>query len=94
MALTVVDKTLTFTAQDDQFPLPIVIKSIRWIGATTAGHLLEIGQSSTIGDETKVIYTDVADAANYENTRLIEVYYPFGIQITDLDSGQVEVIIK
>ena len=92
MAVTIADKTITFTAQSDEFPNPIVIKSIHWIGATTAGHLLEIAQSSTLGDNSKVIYSDVAAGANYVSRSLIEKYYPFGIEITDLDSGTVQVI--
>lgn len=94
MAVTVVDKTITLTAQSDEFELPVVIKSIHWIGATTAGHLLEISQSSTIGDNTKVIYSDVAAGANYVSRTLIEDYYPFGIEITDLDSGTVQIVIE
>ena len=94
MAVTIADKTITFTAQSDEWADPIVIKSIHWIGATTAGHLLAIAQSSTSGDNTKVIYQDVAAGANYVSRTLIEEYYPFGVEITDLDSGSVQIIIK
>ena len=93
MAVTVVDKTISFSAQSDEFPLPIVIKSIHWIGASTAGHLLEISQSSTLGDNTKVIYRDEAAGSSYVSRSLIEKYYPFGIEITDLDSGVVQVVM-
>lgn len=94
MAVSIADKTITFSAQGDEYVGPIVIKSIHWIGATTAGHLLEIAQSSTNGDNTKIIFKDEAAGANYVSRALIEEYYPFGIEITDLDSGTVQVIIK
>lgn len=92
MAVSVNDKTIIFTAQGDEFPNPIVIKSIHWTGATTAGHLLAIAQSSTIGDNTKVIYRDESPGANYVSRSLIEEYYPFGVEITDLDSGEVQIV--
>lgn len=94
MAVTVVDKVVTMTAQDDEFPVPCVIKSISWIGATTVGHLLELSQSATLGDNTKAIYTDVAAGANYVSRTLIEQSFPHGFELTDLDSGTVQVILK
>lgn len=94
MAVTVVDKTVTLTAEGDEWPQPAVIKSIHWVGATTVGHLLEISQSDTIGDNTKKIYTDVAAGQNYVSRSLVERHYPFGFEITDLDSGEVQVVIE
>jgi hypothetical protein len=94
MSVTVVDKTITMTAQSDEVVIPIVIKSIHWIGAVSAGHLLEIAQSSTIGDNTKVIYSDVAAGPNYVSRSLVEKYYPFGIELTDLDSGTIQIIME
>lgn len=94
MAVTVVDKTVIFTAQDDEFAGPITIKSISWVGATTAGHLLSVGQSGTIGDNTKEIYSDVAAGANYVSRSLVEKHYPFGMEIIDLDSGTIEVVME
>lgn len=94
MAVTVVDKTITMTAEDDSIDIPLVIKSISWIGATTGGHLLEIGQSSVLGDNTKVIYEDVAAGANYVSRTLVEKYYPFGVELTDLDSGTVQIVME
>lgn len=91
MAVSVADKTLTFTAQGDQYPGPIVVKSISWTGVTTIGHLLAIAQSSTLGDNSKVLYKDEASNANYVNKKSIELHYPRGIEITDLDSGEVQV---
>lgn len=94
MAVSVNGKTIIFTAQGDEFAQPIVIKSIHWTGATTAGHLLEIAESSTIGDNSKVLYRSVADAANFVDRQLIEVHYDKGLEITDLDSGEVQVIYE
>lgn len=92
MAVTVNGKTIIMTAQGDEFPEPIVIKSIHWIGATTAGHLLEIEESSTLVASPAPIYNDEAAGANYVSRSLIEAYYPNGIEITDLDSGEVNII--
>lgn len=92
MAVTVSGSTIRLTAQGDEFALPIVVKSIFWTGATTAGHLLELAESSTLGSTSNVIYRSVADAANYVDRSLIERYYPNGIEVTDLDSGEVQII--
>ena len=94
MAVTSAGKTITLTAEDDEYPLPSVIKSISWIGATTAGHLLAIGESAALGTPAKTIYSDRANAANYVSRQLIETYYPFGFRLTDLDSGVVQVVIQ
>lgn len=94
MAVTVNGKTIVLTAQDDAVNMPIVIKSIHWVGATTAGHLLEIEESSTLVASPAPIYTDAAAGANYVSRSLIEKHYPFGLKVTDLDSGTVYVIYE
>lgn len=94
MAVTVVGKTITLTAQGDEVALPLVIKSIHWYGATTAGHLLQIGESDTLGDPANEIYHDEAAGANYVSRSLIEKYYPKGIELQDLDSGAVDIIYE
>lgn len=93
MAVTVVDKVITMTAQNDEIAEPIDVKSLRWTGATTAGHLLEISQSSA-GDITKRIYSSVAAGSNYVEESLKELRFPFGLRLTDLDSGQVDIYYK
>jgi hypothetical protein len=93
MAVTVTGKTIVLTAQGDQWDNPIIIKSIHWIGATTAGHLLEIKESPVLETGTPgTIYKDEAAGANYVSRALIEKYYHNGFEITDLDSGAVHVI--
>lgn len=94
MAVSIQDKVITLTEEDDAVALPLTIKSIVWREATTAGHLLAIAQSDTLGDNTKVIYQDVAPGANYLSHRLIELHFPFGIEITDLDSGEVDIYLR
>lgn len=93
MAVTVTGKTIVLTAQGDQVDLGVDIKSIHWIGATNAGHLLEIKDSPVLETGTPgTIYKDEAAGANYTSRSLIEKYYPKGFEITDLDSGAVHVI--
>lgn len=92
MAVSVNGKTIIMTAQSDKWSAPIVIKSIHWVGATTAGHLLEIEESSDLVTSPAPIYNDEAAGANYVSRALIEAYYPNGVEITDLDSGEVNII--
>lgn len=89
MAVTVVGSTIIMTAQGDKFSMPCTIKRIDWTRVTSSGHLLELAESSDIGDNTKVFYRDVADVNNYSHGRLLERYYPKGVEVTDMDSGQI-----
>lgn len=93
MAVTVNGKTIILAAQDDEVAMPLVIKSIHWVGATTAGHLLEIEESTLVASPAP-IYTDAAAGSNYVSRALIEKSYPNGIKVTDLDSGTVYVIYE
>ena len=94
MAVSVNGKTVVLTAQNDEFPMPIVIKRIDWVNATSIGHLLAVSESSTLGDNTKQIYRDSASTTEYTNGALIETYYPRGVEITDLDSGVVLIVME
>ena len=61
----------------------IRMKSIRWVGATTAGH------TATIKDRAgRVKWTSVAAGANHVEAELIEndMFWD-GIIVDDLDSG-------
>jgi len=93
MAVTIADKTITLTAQGDSVDESISILSIHWIGATTTGHLLEISQSSALVGSPGVIYSDHAAGANYVSRSYIDAFYPNGIEITDLDSGVVQIVV-
>ena len=93
MAVTTADRTITLTAEGDRIDNSIAILSIHWVGATTAGHLLEISQSSALVGSPGVIYQDEAAGANYVGRAHIDAFYPGGLEITDLDSGVVQVVI-
>jgi len=41
-----------------------------------------------------VLYNDVAAGANYVSRTLEEIHCPHGIEITDLDSGTVQVVYQ
>lgn len=92
MAVTVQGSTIRMTAEADEVSIPLVIKSIQWTGATVAGHLLEITEDSTLGSTSARLHFDEAAGANYVSSKLIERYYPKGIRLNDLDSGEVLVI--
>lgn len=91
MAVTVNSKTIRMTAEGDEWLDPIRIKTISWIGATGATHLLEISESSNAASPG-VIHSDEAAGSSYVSRTLVEEMYPFGIEITDLDSGYVEIV--
>jgi hypothetical protein len=61
-------------------------KSVRWVGATTAGHAAEIQDQNG-----KVMYRAVADGANFIDDALIEREDPGwnGFKVPTLDSGKL-----
>ena len=92
MAVTVQGSTIRMTAQADEVSMPLVVKSFHWSGATTVGHLLEITEDSTLGSTSNRLHADSAAGANYQGIKLMERYYPKGIRLNDMDSGEVFVV--
>lgn len=72
------------------FDGPVKIKSIRWVGATTAGHQLVI----TNFNDTDRIFASVADGANFLDEILIEDGCKDGFKVTTLGSGVVYVDLR
>lgn len=93
MAVTSGGKVFKLTAAADELAYPVVVKTIRWVGADAEEDALQLTESS-IGDTTKVIYDSEAGGnANVEET-LKELYFPFGIRVGTLDSGTVAIYVK
>lgn len=65
------------------------VKTVRWVGATTAGH------KATIKDRNgKVMWDSVAAGANYVESELIEDITSWdGIAVTALDSGKLYITL-
>lgn len=62
----------------------LVIRYVRWVGATTAGHKL------VLQSKGMTIFESVADGANFIDVHpLFDMYH--GIDITTLDSGTLYV---
>jgi len=64
----------------------IRIKSIRWVGATTAGHAAEVQDG---GGE--IIWSSLASGANYVESDLIENIHTHwvGLKVPTLASGKL-----
>lgn len=64
--------------------LPLKIKHIRWVGATTAGH------AATIVDSTGlVLWESLASGANYVEADRIEAPWFTDFALTALQSGRL-----
>lgn len=93
MAVTVSSRVAHLTAEGDELAYPLIVKTIRWVGATTAGHSLILTESST-GTTTKEIYESVAAGANTVEETLKEMTFTHGLRVGTLDSGEVWVYLK
>ena len=89
MAVTVVGNKITMTAAADEVAMPLVVKTLRWIGATTATHTLRVHESS-LGTTTKEIYRAEAGGASNTEESLKELHFPNGLRIDVIDSGQFD----
>lgn len=90
MAVTNNGKVITCTAAGDQVAMPLVVKNIRWTGATTAGHQLTILESN-LKASPETIHRSVAAGANYVEETLKEMSFPFGLEVDVLGSGTVDI---
>jgi hypothetical protein len=61
---------------------PMRVKSVRWVGATTAGHLAEIQDANN-----NVLWSSVAAGANNVEGELEEVWWREGMKVPTLQSG-------
>lgn len=76
------------TAAGDAFRDPIKVWSIKYFGATTAGHSVELQD-----DRGEVAYSATVSGANGVDIQ----YYPgkvfYGLHVESIDSGTVEVVM-
>lgn len=65
---------------------PVRVANIRWVGATTAGHVLEIRDA-----DERVLYKSVAAGANYTEDRTFEKnrVWSRGFKVPTLQSGEL-----
>ena len=92
MANAIINKTWRI---DTQTVVPIdtrhmFVKSIRWTGGTTAGHIAEIQDPVT--DE--ILWTSLAAGANNIEAELLETTWPRGFWVPDLDSGVLYITMR
>lgn len=60
------------------------VKSVRWVGGTSAGHVAEIQD-----ENSNVLWRSVANAANEDKQSLIENLFWKGYKVTILQSGKL-----
>lgn len=62
----------------------VMVKSVRWVGATTAGHGLVIQDSAS-----NELFKSAASAANYVEESILDRKWYNGFKVTTLGSGDV-----
>lgn len=62
----------------------VKVKSVRWVGATTAGHAAEIQ-----GVDNRVLWSSVAAGANNVESELVERWWMGGFKVPTLASGKL-----
>ena len=63
---------------------PVLVKTIRWASATTAGHTCQI-----ISAKGNTLWQSVASGANYIEAELVERWWYDGFLVSVLQSGQL-----
>lgn len=80
-----IDTVTSFSLCTD---LRVRIKHIRWVGATTAGHLCEL-----VDVDSNIIWRGQASGANYTESDLhhneVAVNTPLGLRASAIQSGRV-----
>lgn len=76
------------TAKGVSFPTVIVIKNIRWVAATTAGHACIIQDENSV-----VLWESLASGANYVESDLTERTWRLDFKLTTLGSGRVYITL-
>ena len=88
MAVTINGNVIRMTAAADEVAMPLWIKSIRWDGATTAGHALQLVESS-LGDVSNVLMESTAAGANHQEEWLVERLFMFGLEANTMTTGEL-----
>jgi hypothetical protein len=70
-------------------PTNLYVKSIRWVGATTAGH------AAVVQDEDSVVYWEsLAAGSNYVESDLTERVWQKDFKVTTLQSGRLYIYLS
>ena len=80
---------INFSASTDSIVDVNIISSLRWVGATTAGHLCRITDGAG-----NVIFTSEADGANFIDGWVFERKWVNGIIISSMNSGAVQIYMS
>lgn len=80
-------RVLRATSTDTISTEYISVKAIRWVGATTAGHVCTL--TDTAGN---IVWTGVADAANYTDTMYMHDRF-LGLIVSAISSGVVYIYL-
>jgi len=67
---------------------PLFVKKIRWVGATTAGHTVEVQDAAS-----KILWASVAGGANYVESDWVDDSWTGGFKVSTLASGTLYVYV-
>ena len=65
-----------------------IIDTVRWVGASSVGNTCEL-----VDGNGTIVYSGVADIANYTDTHLIDRYV-YGLSTSSLDSGTLYLYLR
>ena len=84
-------RVLTITSSTDALSTGTVylVDSIRWVGATAAGHSCEVCDGAG-----NVIFYSVANAANFVDGWVFDEKWIDGLEFTTMSSGQVTLYLS
>lgn len=90
MAVTGTDTgVLNFSASTDSYAGVCILSSLRWVGATTAGHKCRITDGAS-----NVLFTSEADGANFIDGWVFDKKWANGIYIASMNSGAVQIYMS
>lgn len=88
MAVTVRDNMILLTQEGDTYPDWVKIENAVWEGATTAGHLCTLHDSNGVE-----VFTMTCPGEN-ETVQLKDVGWVQGLDLDDLDSGELRLFVE
>lgn len=77
-----------FTASNDAVTEICILSSLRWVGATAAGHLCRV--TDTAGN---VLFVSEADGANFIDGWVFDRKWANGITIASMNSGSLQLYL-
>lgn len=84
-------KTFRLTAATDEITIPLWVKTWRWVGATDAGHTMQLVDPSAT---TEIIVQANASTADHTEESLVETLWKNGARLQALGSGEVYINYK